>query len=176
MDGALRYGFGVDERTSTLIDLALAEDIGPGDVTSSYFVPEHREARGLILSKSEGVVAGVEVAEEVVSGKVSSLVNATHGHTTILDTSKIAYGIVGAIVTETTPPTLGFLFVSVRAILEAIGLGIIVLARIGVGEAVGQSVLQLSLDEDTGVAGAELDRFGELSIHGRTFDGLRFGG
>ena len=65
MDGALRYGFGVDERTSTLIDLALAEDIGPGDVTSSYFVPEHREARGLILSKSEGVVAGVEVAEEV---------------------------------------------------------------------------------------------------------------
>ncbi|MEO1832849.1 MAG: carboxylating nicotinate-nucleotide diphosphorylase [Akkermansiaceae bacterium] len=65
MGGALRYGFGVDERTSTLIDLALAEDIGPGDVTSSYFVPEHREARGLILSKSEGVVAGVEVAEEV---------------------------------------------------------------------------------------------------------------
>ena len=65
MGGALRYGFGVDERTSTLIDLALAEDIGPGDVTSSYFVPEHREARGLILSKSAGVVAGVEVAEEV---------------------------------------------------------------------------------------------------------------
>ncbi|MBK72763.1 MAG: nicotinate-nucleotide diphosphorylase (carboxylating) [Verrucomicrobiales bacterium] len=65
MDGAPRYGFGVDERTSTLIDLALAEDIGPGDVTSSYFVPEHREARGLILAKSEGVVAGVEVAEEV---------------------------------------------------------------------------------------------------------------
>ena len=65
MGGALRYNFGVDERTSTLIDLALAEDIGPGDVTSSYFVPEHREARGLILSKSAGVVAGVEVAEEV---------------------------------------------------------------------------------------------------------------
>ena len=65
MGGAPRYGFGVDERTSTLIDLALAEDIGPGDVTSSYFVPEHREARGLILAKSEGVVAGVEVAEEV---------------------------------------------------------------------------------------------------------------
>ena len=65
MGGAPRYGFGVDERTSTLIDLALEEDIGPGDVTSSYFVPEHREARALILSKSEGVVAGVEVAEEV---------------------------------------------------------------------------------------------------------------
>ncbi|MDG2401060.1 MAG: carboxylating nicotinate-nucleotide diphosphorylase [Akkermansiaceae bacterium] len=65
MGGAPRYGFGVDERTSTLIDLALAEDIGPGDVTSSYFVPEHREARGLILAKAEGVVAGVEVAEEV---------------------------------------------------------------------------------------------------------------
>ena len=51
--------------TSTLIDLALAEDIGTGDVTSNYFVPEEREARGKIVVKTEGVVAGVEVAEEV---------------------------------------------------------------------------------------------------------------
>lgn len=55
----------MDETTSTLIDLALAEDIGPGDVTSNYFVPEDREARGLIVAKAEGVVAGVEIAEEV---------------------------------------------------------------------------------------------------------------
>ena len=65
MSGRARYGSGVDERTSTLIDLALAEDIGSGDVTSAYFVPEHREARGLIVAKADGVVAGVEIAEEV---------------------------------------------------------------------------------------------------------------
>ena len=65
MRGGPRYCCEVDERTSTLIDLALAEDIGPGDVTSNYFVPEHREARGLIVAKADGVVAGVEMAEEV---------------------------------------------------------------------------------------------------------------
>lgn len=60
-----RYLHAVDETTSTLIDLALAEDIGPGDVTSEYFVPEGRAARGLIVAKADGVVAGVEIAEEV---------------------------------------------------------------------------------------------------------------
>ena len=55
----------MDETTSTWIDLALAEDIGPGDVTSNYFVPADREARGLIVAKADGVVAGVEIAEEV---------------------------------------------------------------------------------------------------------------
>lgn len=62
---AALYGRRVDETTSTLIDLALAEDIGSGDVTSNYFVPEDREARGLIVAKADGVVAGVEIAEEV---------------------------------------------------------------------------------------------------------------
>ena len=65
MMGGARYVFAVDETTSTLIDLALAEDIGSGDVTSAYFVPEDREARGLIVAKADGVVAGVEIAEEV---------------------------------------------------------------------------------------------------------------
>jgi len=55
----------VDATTSTLIDLALAEDIGAGDVTSNYFVPEEREARGIIVAKADGVIAGVKIAEEV---------------------------------------------------------------------------------------------------------------
>ena len=55
----------MDQTTSTLIDLALAEDIGPGDVTSEYFVPADRVSRGLIVAKQEGVVAGVEIAAEV---------------------------------------------------------------------------------------------------------------
>jgi len=59
------YSSFVDATTSTLIDLALAEDIGSGDVTSNYFVPKDREARGMIVAKADGVIAGVEIAEEV---------------------------------------------------------------------------------------------------------------
>jgi nicotinate-nucleotide pyrophosphorylase (carboxylating) len=55
----------VDQTTSTLIDLALAEDIGTGDVTSKYFVPEDRMAHGVIIAKDIGIVAGVEIAAEV---------------------------------------------------------------------------------------------------------------
>jgi len=58
-------GGGILPRMRTLIDLALAEDIGPGDVTSNYFVPEDREAVGKVIVKADGVVAGVEIAEEV---------------------------------------------------------------------------------------------------------------
>lgn len=55
----------MDKTTSTLIDLALAEDIGTGDVTSNYFVPADRMAWGKIIVKADGVVAGIEIAEEV---------------------------------------------------------------------------------------------------------------
>lgn len=51
--------------TSQLIDLALTEDIGSGDVTSEYFVPADRLSRGMVVAKQEGVVAGVEIAAEV---------------------------------------------------------------------------------------------------------------
>lgn len=53
------------EITSTLIDLALAEDLGQGDVTSCYFVDTDRVSRALILAKNPGVIAGVNVAIEV---------------------------------------------------------------------------------------------------------------
>ena len=55
----------VDEKVSRLIDLALAEDIGSGDVTSKYFVSEGREARAFLMARSEGVICGTEVAAEV---------------------------------------------------------------------------------------------------------------
>lgn len=64
-EGERYYLLGVDRVSSSLIDLALAEDIGPGDVTSSYFVPPEREARALMVVKEGGVIAGAEVAAEV---------------------------------------------------------------------------------------------------------------
>ncbi len=55
----------MNDPTATLISLALAEDIGPGDVTSMYFVPEEREARAFVTIREAGVVSGVEVAARV---------------------------------------------------------------------------------------------------------------
>lgn len=55
----------MDNHVSQLIDLALEEDLGPGDVTSEYFVPAGRMARAFVVAKEQGVVAGIEVAAEV---------------------------------------------------------------------------------------------------------------
>ncbi len=50
---------------ASLIDLALAEDIGGGDVTTLATVAADRRARGTLLVKSPGVVSGLEVAAAV---------------------------------------------------------------------------------------------------------------
>jgi nicotinate-nucleotide pyrophosphorylase (carboxylating) len=55
----------VDEVVSALIDLALVEDVGLGDVTSEYFVPADRMARAMVLGKTDGILAGTEIAKEV---------------------------------------------------------------------------------------------------------------
>jgi nicotinate-nucleotide pyrophosphorylase (carboxylating) len=51
--------------TLAVIDLALAEDIGGGDITSTVTVPVGRQARGRLLAKAAGVISGLEVAGEV---------------------------------------------------------------------------------------------------------------
>ena len=48
-----------------LIDLALREDIGSGDVTSQYFVGETDQASARIIVKERAIVAGADVAAEV---------------------------------------------------------------------------------------------------------------
>jgi len=59
------------DHVEKLIDLALAEDIGSGDVTSEYFVPADVQAKAMMLVKADGVVAGLEVAQYVF-GKVDA--------------------------------------------------------------------------------------------------------
>ena len=48
-----------------LIERALAEDVGPGDLTSEAVVPADAVARARIDQKQPGVVAGLRVAEAV---------------------------------------------------------------------------------------------------------------
>ena len=64
----------MDTVTDTLIDLALREDIGAGDVTSAYFVPEGKQSESYIYAKADGVLAGLEVAAEVFRRVDPSLV------------------------------------------------------------------------------------------------------
>ena len=55
----------VSDNVETLINLALAEDFGSSDVTSTYFVPEHLTARAILTPRKKGVLSGVNVAAEV---------------------------------------------------------------------------------------------------------------
>ena len=49
------------------IAAALAEDVGPGDVTCQFFVAPDQVAAARIIAKEPAVVAGVETAAEVFS-------------------------------------------------------------------------------------------------------------
>ncbi|MEA2458518.1 MAG: hypothetical protein QOC95_1490 [Thermoleophilaceae bacterium] len=48
-----------------LIDRALDEDVGAGDVTTTLLVPEHAAGRAVLTQKAPGAVAGLRVAEAV---------------------------------------------------------------------------------------------------------------
>ena len=48
-----------------IIDTALSEDIGHGDITSSLLIPEDIPAKGIITAEDDIVLAGLVVAEEV---------------------------------------------------------------------------------------------------------------
>ena len=56
----------VEKSVERLIDAALEEDIGAGDLTSLYFVPEDRKATGFIVARETGVLSGGEIALAVL--------------------------------------------------------------------------------------------------------------
>lgn len=45
-----------------LIRMALAEDIGPGDITTELFVPKGQKAKAFIIAKEAGIIAGLPIA------------------------------------------------------------------------------------------------------------------
>ena len=47
--------------------LWLEEDIGLGDYTSSAVFPDHTKAHARLMVKSQGVIAGIEVAKEIIT-------------------------------------------------------------------------------------------------------------
>ncbi len=56
-----------------LIDLALAEDIGSGDITAKFFTKPGAVARAKIIARQSGCLAGIDTAGEVFQRVDSSL-------------------------------------------------------------------------------------------------------
>ena len=48
-----------------IIDHALAEDLGKGDVTTEALIPGDQQGTGFIMAKEEGILAGIEAAKQV---------------------------------------------------------------------------------------------------------------
>jgi nicotinate-nucleotide pyrophosphorylase (carboxylating) len=63
---------------SDLIDRALAEDLGEGDVTTRAVVPEGAEARARISQKEQGVIAGLGAAKSTFERVDPELVWVAH--------------------------------------------------------------------------------------------------
>ena len=54
-----------EEQVDNIIDLALAEDVSHGDVTSEALIPPELQGKASILAKAKGIVAGGEIAKRV---------------------------------------------------------------------------------------------------------------
>jgi nicotinate-nucleotide pyrophosphorylase (carboxylating) len=54
-----------ENQLNTLIDLALEEDIGSGDITSETLIPADLRAKTTLLAKADGVLAGIDLAKLV---------------------------------------------------------------------------------------------------------------
>ncbi|MFC1899329.1 carboxylating nicotinate-nucleotide diphosphorylase [Chloroflexota bacterium] len=83
-----------EEQIEYLIDLALEEDTGQGDVTSDALIPPGLQGQASILVKGEGILAGIEVARQVFLKVDSSL----EVNVLIEDGAKIKPGDIAATV------------------------------------------------------------------------------
>ena len=59
-----KSGFNIDA-IKPVIDYALKEDIGAGDITTNSLIPIGLQAKATMIAKSSGVIAGLSVAEYV---------------------------------------------------------------------------------------------------------------
>jgi nicotinate-nucleotide pyrophosphorylase (carboxylating) len=80
----LHFGGHIDR----LIDMALSEDIGSGDITTQYLIPEDAAGTGTIKAKESLVVCGLPVAEQVF-GRVDPSIHFT---TQTTDGDRVAAG------------------------------------------------------------------------------------
>ncbi|WP_439488056.1 carboxylating nicotinate-nucleotide diphosphorylase [Algoriphagus sp.] len=83
-----------EEAISSFIATALAEDIGPGDYSSLSAIPKGKTGQAKLLIKDDGIIAGVELAEQIFKTFDADL----QIDLLVKDGDKVAYGDVGLIV------------------------------------------------------------------------------
>jgi len=49
------------EKMKDIVQLAIREDIGTGDITSRIFIPGGSESDGILIAKETGIIAGLPV-------------------------------------------------------------------------------------------------------------------
>ena len=82
------------EKIRDIVQLAIKEDIGAGDITSKIFIPDGFETEGVIIAKEAGIVAGLPVAGYVLSQIDENLIFTTN----IKDGSRVKKGtIIGSV-------------------------------------------------------------------------------
>lgn len=93
------------DEVKPLVKLALAEDVGSGDITTKATVPAGVKAKGRIVAKEKGVISGLEVAELVfkmlesrIPRRTSTVKSQTHVRfrTKVKDGDKVEKGQVVA--------------------------------------------------------------------------------
>lgn len=57
-----------------LIELAIREDVGDGDHTSLACIPTHAKGKAKLLVKQNGIIAGIELAEQILKKIDSSVI------------------------------------------------------------------------------------------------------
>ncbi len=57
-----------------LVELAFAEDIGDGDHTSLACIDKNEKGKSIIVAKDDGIIAGIDLAEEIFLKVDSSLI------------------------------------------------------------------------------------------------------
>jgi nicotinate-nucleotide pyrophosphorylase (carboxylating) len=55
------------EKIKEIVQLSINEDIGTGDITSKLFIPEGSASEGVIIAREDGILAGMPVADYVIS-------------------------------------------------------------------------------------------------------------
>ncbi len=82
------------EKIKDIVQLAIKEDIGDGDITSKIFIPDGSETEGMLIAKEAGIVAGLPVAGYVLSQIDENLILTSN----IEDGSRVKKGtIIGSV-------------------------------------------------------------------------------
>ncbi len=125
------------EAARPLIELAIAEDIGPGDATSEAILPPDEVARAHIVAKKAGIIAGLPVAQAVFE-RVDARVRF---EARVCDGMAVAPGDV---IAEVEGPTRGLLAAERTALnfLQRLS-GIATLTRAFVDEVAGSNAVIL---------------------------------